>query len=80
MDGNFGHVVSANITTDKATGIGNWTDAEIGHALTTGLRPDGRRLAAPMPVPYLARLCPDDLAALIAWLRSLQPIVNKVEP
>ncbi len=80
MDGNFGHVVSANITPDKATGIGNWTDAEIGHALTTGLRPDGRRLAAPMPVPYLARLRPDDLAALIAWLRSLQPIVNKVEP
>jgi hypothetical protein len=48
--------------------------------LTTGQRPDGRRLAAPMPVAYLVRLTPDDRAALIAWLRSLPPIANKVVP
>jgi mono/diheme cytochrome c family protein len=79
MDGDFGHVVTANITPDQATGIGSWTDAEIAHALTTGERPDGRRLGPPMPVAYLARLTQDDVAALIAWLRSLPPMVNKVE-
>jgi mono/diheme cytochrome c family protein len=79
MDGVFNHVVTANITPDKETGLGTWTDADIVRALTTGERPDGRRLASPMPVAYLARLNEDDRTALIAWLRSLPPITNKVE-
>src|SRR5580700_11998651 len=40
-----------NITPDKETGIGNWTDEEIATALTTGKRPDGRQLAPIMPYP-----------------------------
>ncbi|MDR3530685.1 MAG: cytochrome c [Rhodopila sp.] len=79
MEGVFNRVVTANITPDKETGIGTWTDADISRALTTGERPDGRRLSSPMPVAYLARLTPEDLAALIAWLRSLPPIANRVE-
>jgi mono/diheme cytochrome c family protein len=79
MEGNFNRVVTANITPDRETGLGRWTDAEVDYALTTGQRPDGRRLAAPMPVAYLVRLTPNDRAALIAWLRSLPPIANKVE-
>jgi mono/diheme cytochrome c family protein len=78
MEGLFNRVVSANITPDKETGIGDWADADIVRALTTGERPDGRRLASPMPVNYLARLQPEDVAALVAWLRSLPPIANKV--
>ena len=80
MDGVFGHIVTANITPDRQTGIGSWTDQQIAQALTIGERPDGRRLASPMPVAYLARLTPDDTSALIAWLRALPPIVNKVAP
>jgi mono/diheme cytochrome c family protein len=79
MEGIFNRVVTANITPDKETGIGNWTDADLARALTTGERPDGRRLASPMPVSYLARLHPDDLSALIAWLRSLPPVANKID-
>jgi mono/diheme cytochrome c family protein len=79
MQGIFNRVVSANITQDKETGIGAWSDADITRALTTGERPDGRRLASPMPVAYLARLAPDDVVALIAWLRSLRPIANKID-
>jgi mono/diheme cytochrome c family protein len=78
LEGVFNRVVSANITPDKETGIGGWTDADIVRALTTGERPDGRRLASPMPVNYLARLVPGDVAALVAWLRSLPPVANKV--
>jgi mono/diheme cytochrome c family protein len=79
MDGVFGHIVTPNITPDKQTGLGTWSDSDIARVLTTGERPDGRRLASPMPIAYLARLTPDDRAALIAWLRSLSPIPSKVE-
>ena len=79
MEGVFGRAVSANITSDRASGIGGWSDADIARALT-GERPDGRRLASPMPTAYLARLTQDDRAALVAWLRTLPPIANKVEP
>jgi mono/diheme cytochrome c family protein len=79
MEGIFGRIVTPNITPDHATGIGSWTDADITRVLTVGERPDGRRLASPMPVAYLARLLPADRAALIAWLRSLPPVANKVE-
>jgi mono/diheme cytochrome c family protein len=79
MDGVFGQIVTANITPDAATGIGAWSDAEIARALTRGERPDGRPLASPMPVAYLARLSTYDLTALIAWLRSLPPVADKVD-
>jgi mono/diheme cytochrome c family protein len=79
MDGVFGHIVTPNITPDRETGIGAWSDADISRVLTTGERPDGRRLASPMPIAYLARLTPDDRAALVAWVRSLRPVPHAVD-
>jgi mono/diheme cytochrome c family protein len=78
MEGVFGRTVTANITPEEGTGLGHWTDDQIKRALAQGERPDGRRLASPMPVAYLARLKPDDLDALVVWLRSLKPIRNQV--
>jgi mono/diheme cytochrome c family protein len=69
-----GSVISANITPDKATGIGGWTDREIKTALTTGIRPNGAQLAAPMPWYYFKNMTDADVDAIIAWLRSLKPI------
>jgi mono/diheme cytochrome c family protein len=74
MDGVFGEIVTPNITPDKASGIGAWSEADLTRVLTTGERPDGRHLASPMPIAYLARLTPDDRAALVAWIRSLPPV------
>jgi len=79
LDGVFGHIVTPNITPDKETGIGVWSDEDISRVLSTGERPDGRRLASPMPIAYLARRSSDDRAALIAWLRSLRPVANSVD-
>ncbi|MFL5253770.1 MAG: c-type cytochrome [Rhodopila sp.] len=79
MQGVFGRIVTANITPDLETGVGRWTDEQIKHALTTGERPDGRRLASPMPVAYLARMSSDDVDALVSWLRSLKPIRHQVD-
>ena len=60
LDGVFGSRVSANITADRETGIGSWSDEEVKAAIRDGVRPDGRRLAAPMPTYYLRSLEPAD--------------------
>ena len=70
--------VSANITSDAKTGIGSWSDAQITAALTHGVAADGSSLAPIMPWPYLQDMKPEDVRALVAWLRSLPPIENAV--
>ena len=71
-----------NITPDKETGLGSWSDAEIKRALVEGSRPDhgrlaGVQLAAIMPANFYKALLPDDLDAVIAYLRSVKPIRNQ---
>jgi len=73
--------VAANITPDRETGIGAWSDAEIKRAITHGARPArgplaGKPLAAPMAVNFLKALLPGDLDAVVAYLRSLPPVRN----
>ena len=67
-----------NLTPDKATGLGNWTDAQIVAAIQEGKRPDGRTLAPSMPWHAFAALTKPDVNAIVAFLRSLPPVVNKV--
>jgi len=74
----LGVFAGRNITPDKETGIGNWTDEQIATALTTGRRPDGRHLAPIMPYPSFVNLTKEDVAALIAFLRSIPPVKNQV--
>lgn len=45
----LGAFVGRNLTPDKETGLGDWTDDQIISAFTAGIRPDGRRLAPIMP-------------------------------
>src|ERR1700726_565742 len=71
-----------NITPDVETGIGSWSDAEIKRALVEGMRPDHGRLAgvplaAIMPANFYRALLPDDLDAIIAYLRTVKPIRNE---
>ncbi len=70
-----------NITPDIETGIGSWSDAEIKRALVQGVRPDHGRLAgvplaAIMPANFYKALLPDDLDAVVAYLRTVKPIRN----
>jgi cytochrome c oxidase cbb3-type subunit 2 len=77
----FGTFVSYNLTSDKATGLGSWTDDEIKKFVTSGVRRDGSRmLPFPMPWPNYANLKPQDLNALVAFLRSLPPVSNAIPP
>ena len=72
--GPWGISVSANLTPDKSTGLGDWTDAEIERAIRSGIARDGRKLSPPMPFAAYEHLSADDMAALIAYLRSLPAV------
>jgi mono/diheme cytochrome c family protein len=74
----LGVFAGRNITPDKETGIGNWTDEDIATALTMGKRPDGRQLAPIMPYPSFANMTKEDVAAIIAFLRSIPAVKNEV--
>lgn len=71
-------VVSANITQDRDTGIGNWTDEQIATAITQGVRPDGKGLRPVMPWPAYKGLMPEDVAAMVSYLRTIKPIRNEL--
>jgi mono/diheme cytochrome c family protein len=74
----LGAFVGRNLTSDKETGLGNWTDDQIISAITAGIRPDGRRLAPIMPWRGLSHLSSDDAHAIVAYLRSIPPVKNAV--
>jgi mono/diheme cytochrome c family protein len=71
-------VTAPNITQDKDTGIGNWTDAQIKTMLLTGKNPHGVQEAEVMPTMYYPILTPGDLDSIVAYLHTLKPIKNKV--
>ncbi len=77
--GPFGEIVSYNLTSDKETGLGGWTDDQIRKVLTKGTRRDGSRmLPFPMPWTAYADLKDSDLNAVIAYLRTLPPVRNDI--
>ncbi len=74
FDGPWGVSISANITSSRASGIGNAGDADIKRAITQGIGKDGRKLKPPMAFNAYARLSEQDVNALVAWLRTVPPI------
>jgi mono/diheme cytochrome c family protein len=69
----FGPIYSPNITRHPTKGIGTWTDAELAYLLRTGVKRDGRYTP-----PYMAKLphiSDEDLASIIAFMRSDDPMV-----
>jgi mono/diheme cytochrome c family protein len=77
--GPYGEFYPGNLTSDEETGLGAWTDDQIKLYLRSGVRPDGTRmLPFPMPWPGYAHLTEDDINAIVAYLRTVPPIRNKV--
>lgn len=70
----FGTMYSTNITPDKNTGIGNYTDAEFLRAMHNGVARDGTRLYPAMPYASYTYMTDDDALAIKAYLFSLQPV------
>ena len=71
-------VSGSNITPDKDTGIGGWSDAELKRFLVSGKRPDGTRVAPIMPTAFYDVLTARDLDALTAYLRSVPAVRHEV--
>lgn len=69
---------ASNITPDKETGIGKWTDAQLMRAIREGKRPDGTLIGPPMPFALYRDLSDNDVKAIIAYLRAAKPVKNKV--
>ena|ERR1017187_2995287 len=65
-----GTFYSMNIT---PTGIGKWTDAQFYHAVTTGVTPEGLVLFPVMPYPHFSRADPEDIKAILAYVRTFKP-------
>ena len=76
--GPWGISMARNITPDRETGIGNWTDDQIKRAITQGISADGSPLKPPMGYHYYANIAAPDLVALIAYLRSLKPLKAEI--
>lgn len=71
-------VTAPNITQDKETGIGAWSDADIRTLMRTGKRPNGVQIAEIMPTAFYGIVTDGDMDAIIAYLRTLTPVANKV--
>lgn len=69
-------VTAPNITSDKETGIGNWSAADIKRLLVQNVRPNGTPLVV-MPTGFYGILLPSDLDAIVAYVQSIKPIKNK---
>ncbi len=76
----FGTIYSTNITPDKDTGIGTYTDAQFLDAVRRGVRPDGSRLYPAMPYSSYTYLTDADTLAIRAYLMSLKPTHAPARP
>jgi mono/diheme cytochrome c family protein len=79
--GPWGVTFTPNLTPDKLTGIGLWSEGMFVNTIKNGRHAgSGRAIQPPMPWKTFATLSDDDLKAIYAYLRTVQPIVNKVPP
>jgi mono/diheme cytochrome c family protein len=74
--GPWGTSIASNLTSHK-DGLAGYTDAELATMITEGKRPDGSTMLPPMPYGHFKAFRPDDLAAVILYLRSLPPIPDQ---
>ncbi len=74
----FGRIAVPNITSDRDTGIGGWTESQFRRALRQGIAPGGKRLYPAMPYPAYTHMRDSDLAALWAYLKTITPVRHVV--
>jgi mono/diheme cytochrome c family protein len=74
----FGKLVAPNITPDRETGIGDWTDDEFVAAMHDGRGRGGTRLYPAMPYPAYTKMTRDDVLNIRAYLATVEPVSNSV--
>jgi hypothetical protein len=76
--GPWGISFASNITPDKETGIGAWTEKTFIKTLRTGKTPGGRPLLPPMPWESIRQANDKDLKSMFAYIKSLPSVRNMV--
>lgn len=71
-------LVAPNITSDKETGAGNWSDDALARAIREGIGHDGRALFPMMPYPQYSQMSDEDLASVIVYLRTTPPVKSQL--
>jgi mono/diheme cytochrome c family protein len=80
IDTPFGAIYSPNLTPDRDTGIGAWSDDEFLRALRYGIGRDGSRYYPAFPYPNFTKMIRDDIFAVRAYLATLPPVRNTPPP
>ena len=83
FSGPFGTSFASNLTPDKETGLGEWTEDMFINAMRTGLHQGvegNRSILPPMPVKHYAQMNDEDLKAIWAYLKTIKPVKNEVNP
>jgi mono/diheme cytochrome c family protein len=80
IDTPFGGIYSPNLTPDRDTGLGGWSEADFYRALRYGVAPDGSRYYPAFPYPNFSRLTRPDILAVRAYLATLAPVRNTPPP
>lgn len=80
IDTPFGAVFSPNLTPDRDTGIGGWSDDDFLRALRMGVSPNGAHYYPAFPYPSFTKLIRDDILAIRAYLATLAPVSNRTPP
>jgi len=71
---------ASNITMDVETGVGGWSDEELIRGIRDGIRPDGTLIGPPMPSPFFRDMSDSDVRAVVAYMRTIEPVSNVVPP
>ena len=73
-------ITAPNLTPDQETGIGTWSDDTLARAIREGVSHDGRALFPIMPYHQYKFMADEDLASVIAYLRTLKPVRATASP
>ena len=76
----FGTIYSSNITPDQETGIGGWSDDQFYRAMHQGVAADGDYLYPAFPYPWYTKVTHEDVLAIRAYLRTLDPVKAQRRP
>lgn len=75
-----GSITASNLTPDRETGGGTWTDDEYARGIREGIGHDGRTIFPMMPYEAYKHLSDEDLAAVVVYLRSIPAVHNPLPP
>jgi mono/diheme cytochrome c family protein len=76
LETDFGTFVMPNISTDPVHGIGGWSLADFANAMQRGVSPDGRHYYPAFPYTSYARMRPEDVSDLWAYIRTLPAVAS----